>query len=403
MDLFGDVLFEEESNNSFSFKTIEQAIKYYYIKPQFRISVLNPDESIDYIIPNEDIPVDGINYTEEYQNGQRRNLTLKLLNDKGKYNPSINGIWLTTKFKYDIGLRVNNKILWFPKGTYVLGNVSLDKNEGDSIVTLTLKDKYAIFEGKMGTLEDPYEVEVGSNIYDAVKGVMNFNAGNGHIFDYKPVIFDSSFVGAKTQSTIRIEEGGNVGQVIEALATQLSAEYYYNSVGNLCFYPTNVTINDSDKPVIWVFERGNLNRELHNMSLNFQNEEIVNVVKVVGDNVDKHISSAVVTNENPASPICIQQIGRRAAPKYTDPNIWNDDLAHDLAMYYLKLHSFAAVDFSMNVSFNPILTVNNVCEVEDEFLKLKREKLLIKSISYSSSEGSMSLNLCNTADLPFTL
>lgn len=399
MELFGDILIEKGSD--IDFNLLRKLIKRPFIKPRFRISVLNPDETIAYVIPENDIPENGISYTEQYQNGQRRNITLQLINKNGKYTPSINGIWLTTKFRFDIGLVAKENIIWFPKGIYVMGDVSLVDEGANNTVTIQLKDKYAIFEGKMGTLEDAYEVEVGSTIEEAIQGVLNFSLGNGYIFDYKPIIYDPSFLGAKTQSTIRVEEGGNLGQVIEALATQISAEYYYNTIGNLCFFPINVTVNDDAKPVVWTFER--LNKEINNLSLNYKNEEVVNVVKVVGDNIDNGIHAAVVTNENPASPICIQQIGRRAAPKFTEANVWNDDLAYDLARYYLRLRSFVSIDFGCSVGFNPVLAVNNIVEVENDFVSLKREKLLITSLSYASPDGIMSLKLCNTSELPYSM
>lgn len=115
---------------------------------------------------------------------------------------------------------------------------------------------------------------------------------------------DPSFAGARTQSTIRVEEGGNLGKVIDELATQLSAEYYYNTVGNLCFYPINETVNDDVKPIIWTFEE--LKRDLHNISMSYDNEEVVNIIKVVGDNIDTGIYSAIVSNNNPRSPICVE-------------------------------------------------------------------------------------------------
>jgi len=71
----------------------------------------------------------------------------------------------------------------------------------------------------------------------------------------------------------------------------------------LCFYPLNETVDDSVKPIIWTYPW--LGRDLHNLSLNFQNENIVNCVKVIGDNIDSNVYSAVVSNENPTSPICI--------------------------------------------------------------------------------------------------
>ena len=397
MEVFGNILLNDTIND-IDFEQVENILKRPVIKPRYRVSVLNPDESIDYVIPETDIPIDGINFTEEYQNGQRKNVTLQLINENGKYTPSINGIWLTTKFKLDIGILVKNGIVWFPKGIYIMGDVNLTNQDSNKTVSIQLKDKYAIFEGKMGTLEEAYEVELGSTIEDALKGIMNFSMGNGYIFDYKPIILDPSLVGFRTQATIRADEGENLSKIIDALATQMSAEYYYNNVGNLCFYPINETVDDSVKPIIWTFT--NLNRSLHNLELNYQNENIINVVKVVGDNIDNVIYSAVVTNENPSSPICIQRVGRRVAPKYSESNVWSNDLAEDLARYYLRKASFIAVEFSCNVSFNPILTVNNICEIENDFLNYHREKLLITSISFSSGDGLMSLKLCNTKDLP---
>jgi hypothetical protein len=280
-----------------------------------------------------------------------------------------------------------------------MGDVNLTNSDAEKSISIQLKDKFSVYEGKMGTLENAYEIETGSDIADVLNGIKSFSMGNGYILDYKDIILDPAFVGFKTQSTIRVEEGGNLGQVIQELATQMSAEYYYNNVGNLCFYPINETIDDSSKPVIWTFSK--LSRNIWDLQLDYRNEEVINVVKVVGDNIDNGIFSAVVTNDNPASPICIQQIGRRAAPKYTEPNVWNNENAYDLACYYLRQSSFVAVDFSCTVGFNPILTVNNICEMENDFIGAAREKLLITSISFSSGDGTMSLKLCNTKDLPF--
>lgn len=280
-----------------------------------------------------------------------------------------------------------------------MGDVNTVNNDSERTISIQLKDKFAIFEGKMGTLETSYEIEVGSNIEDVVRGLQNTAMGNGTILDPQPAIFDASFIGMKTQSTIRIEEGGTLSQVIEQIATQLSAEYYYNNLGNLCFYPINETIADDSKPIIWTYE--NLDRNMQSLNGNYKNEEVVNVIKVVGDNINSGISSAVVTNENPASPICIQRIGRRVAPKYTEPNVWNDELAEDLARYYLRKASFIAVDFNTIVGFNPLLAVNNICEISDKVNKFTHEKLLLTSISFRSDDGNMQLNLCSTKDLPF--
>lgn len=397
--VFGDIILSEDINDlNVDYQLLEKLIKRTFIKPLYRVSILNPDESVSHIIDSRDILEDGISYNEEYQNGQRRSVTLKLANPHGQYSPSINGIWLDAKFSLDVGLVYGKRIIWFPKGVYVTGDVTSTDNDSEKVVSIQLKDKYAVFESKMGTLHESYEIPVGSDIADAIRGILNFSMGNGYILDYKQPILDPSFLGRKTQSTIRVEEGGNLGQLIDALATQLSAEYYYNNVGNLCFYPVNETIDDSNKPVIWVYDK--LKSSMSNLTLNYKNEEVINVIKVVGDNINNGICSAVVENNNAESPICIQRIGRRAAPKYTEPNIWDDKLAQDKANYYLRQHSFVGVDFSVNVGFNPVLAVNNIVEVENKFIGLKREKLLITSISFSSIDGLTTLKLCNVKELP---
>lgn len=397
MFVFGDVLLNN-NGDEVPMSVLKRIIERPIVKPRYRLSVLTPDEQVEYLIPESDIVLNGISYTEQYQNGQRRNLTINLANSDGRYTPALNGLWVNTKMSFEIGLEYNGTELWFPKGVYIMGNTSLTRNNSDRQVSIQLSDKYAIFEGKTGTLETAYEVELGSDICDAIRGVMNFAMGNGYIMDYKEPIFDPSFIGQVTQQTVRVEQGGTLSEIIDSLATQLSAEYYYNTVGNLCFYPINYTVDDSVKPVIWTYKQ--LGRDLHNMNLNYANEDIVNQVKVVGDNVDSGLYVAVVQNNNPASPICVQNIGVRMNAPYSESNVWSDDLAKDLANYYLRQASFVGVQFSCNVSFNPVLTVNNLIEVEDEFLDLKRESLLINSISFSSDSGQMSISCCNTSDLP---
>lgn len=396
MQIYGDTL----STNEYSFNFLKKVIESPLISPQFRISVLNPDESVNYVIPNNDILLGGISYTENYQNGQRRNITLSLNNESKRYTPNISGIWVNTKFKFEVGLEYRNKIIWFPKGIYILGNIDLTNNNNDKTISYQLLDKFALFEGKTGTLETAYEIPVGSTIVDAVRGVQNFTQGNGYILDYKEAFFDPSLINLKTQSTIRIEEGSNLGEVIQGLATQISAEYYYNNLGYLCFYPVNETINDTNKPIIWTYK--NLNRDINNIGLNYATEEVVNIIKVVGDNIDNGISSYTAVNNNPMSPLCVEQIGKRMAPTYNESNVWSNELAHDLACYYLRKASFFAITFNSTVNFNPILTVNNICELEDEFLNLKREKLLITSISFTSDSGQMNISLCNTSELPMS-
>ena len=110
MELFGDVLLD--SNISLNFDLLEKLLKRPVIKPRYRISVLNPDETIDYIIPESDIPPGGINYTEQYQNGQRRNITLELINIEiwlliSVYKEAFNKFLSLGMVRFSINIRIS--------------------------------------------------------------------------------------------------------------------------------------------------------------------------------------------------------------------------------------------------------------------------------------------------------
>jgi len=64
MKLFGDILLEQ--GRKIDLPSLIKLLKRPVVKPRYRISVLNPDETVNYVIPFEDIPSDGISYTEEY-------------------------------------------------------------------------------------------------------------------------------------------------------------------------------------------------------------------------------------------------------------------------------------------------------------------------------------------------
>ena len=66
MELFGDVLLK--NGNAINYEVLEKLIRRPFIKPRYRICVLNPDETVAYEIPSSDILMDGISYTENYQN-----------------------------------------------------------------------------------------------------------------------------------------------------------------------------------------------------------------------------------------------------------------------------------------------------------------------------------------------
>lgn len=363
------------------------------IKSRFRLFILNPDETIDIEIPEEDIIINSGNFTENYQNGQRKSINISLINNDGKYTPSINSIWVHNKFRFDIGLEFDGQIYWFPRGIYVLGNPSVSHQISDKQVTLSLVDKFALLEGKMGTLETTYEIPVDTNIEEAITKILNLDNGSGYPIDLKPIIYDRAFQGKIMPYTLSKDAGSTLGELILELGTILNAEIYYNSQGNLCVIDINEATLDNQKASLWDYSENDGDYQGATMTYNFENA--VNEVHVVGDNINNAISYAMSKNENPLSPLCIQRIGRRVE-YINDSNIYNDNLAQQRANYELRKLTILETIMSIQVSFNPLLFVNNLITLEDSYYKINRERFLIQSISYSLGDANQMTISCSS-------
>ena len=389
---YGEVLRLVDSS-SISMSYLTDVLKRPTIKPRFRLFVLNPDETINYEIPEEDIIINSGNFTENYQNGQRKSVNINLINVDGKYTPSINTIWVHDRFRFDIGLEFDGQVYWFPRGIYILGNPSADHQDSDKQVGLTLVDKFAVLEGKAGTLEATYEIPVGSDIEQAIMGILTLDNGSGYPIDLKPIIYDRAFKGLKMPYTLSKDAGSTLGEMLLEIGTILNAEVYYNSQGNLCFININETTLDIQKASLWDYS--DEDRDYGNATANYDFENAINEVHVVGDNINNKIFSAMAKNENPVSPLCIQRIGRRIE-YINDSNIYSDDLAQQRANYELRKFGILKTTMNVQVSFNPLLFVNNLVTITDKYYNLTREKFLIQSISYTiGNESQMTVRCSN--------
>ena len=228
--IYGEYLIVD-NQTSYDLDMLSKVLKNGKYVSKFRLFSLYPDERINFEIPQEDIINNSGNYTENYQNGQRRNLNISLVNKDGKYTPNINTIWVQDKFRLDVGIEFNGEIFWFPRGIYIMGNPNSEHQDSDKKVDLCLVDKFALLEGKMGTLETTYEIPEGSDIEQAIIGILTIDTGSGYSLDLKPIIYDHSFKGKRTPYTLRKDPGSTFGEMILELADMLKSldtEYVIN-------------------------------------------------------------------------------------------------------------------------------------------------------------------------------
>lgn len=399
----GDVLvyYVDASSQAYSVAFIKQLLSLAVIEPRFRLSILNSDETVNSIIPSQDI-ITGGQYTENYQNGQRRSISVELFNQTGKYSPSINGLWANKKLSFDFGLVTSSgETIWFPRGVYNLTNIAPSHSPNSKNVSLELEDKFSILEGKEGTLRSSYTIAPGRLIQEVIQEILSQDKGNGEVLDPKPFIYHPSFKGKTTQATISKEAGETFGSIILELATQLSAEVFYDQEGHLCFVPTIEVIDDGNKPILYNFnaQQG----DVFSLDLDFDLTDIVNIVYVIGNNINGGYCQAEAINDDPSSPLCVQRIGYRADSPVKDNNITTKYLAQERAEYELRQKLILKSSGTLEGRFNPLLLVNNLITITDEYYGFNQERFLLQGISCNIDySGKMSLSVANIKNLSFS-
>ena len=387
-----------------------------YICIKHRICVLNSDETIDYEIPSEDIIEDSISFSENLQNGQRKSLSFRLVNKNEKYTPCINydytgksnfknigihtPLWGNSRFSYEIGIKVNNDIYyWFAKGIYTLSSADISNGDSNKEISITLKDKFSIFEDNIGKLLYTTEIRYNTDCEMIIRDMLRQDTGMGYIYDPKKPLIDLSFKGFQTQTSIRKEQGDTYGSLFGELFTQMNASYYYNDIGNLVVIPINEEMKDEHKPVSWVYTTEN--NDIENISKSYNLSSAINIIYVEGNNIETKTYSALVVNNDSRSPFAVGYIGKRMGEPVTDCNIWNKQQARDLGIYKLRKNTLDCLQLKADVRFNPLLKINTLIEIEKDLSNYDGNKFIVKDISFSSNNGVMNLSIVDIQSLSF--
>ena len=379
---------------------LQRAISDNIVQSTFRIYVLYPDETIAYEIPKEDIKTGG-SYNENYQNGQRRTLSFTLYNHEDKYTPDINHFWVGTKLRFDIGLQLlNGSVVWFQKGVFVINSVSPSEVPGLREVSISSADKFSLLESGKGILGSSYTIPVNTDIYGLVQSILFTDCGDGYVLDSVPFLFNRALENKRTQAEIVKSAGENLGSIILDVATQMSAEVFYNAVGQLVFVPINETTQDVDKPLLYHYDTNNGDLSQLEFELDYSN--VVNRVVIIGTSSSGSTFSYAAVNEDPQSPLCYQRIGYHTGEVITDSNVYSMQLAKERAEYELRNQLILKSTVSATILNNPFLEVNNLISISDEFFGLRREKFLIQSIGCSLDfSNQMQISVSNIENLPF--
>lgn len=408
---------------------IKKILKSTMVKYDYKICILNPDDTINYELSPHDIIYDSISYSENLQNGQRKELSFNLINQSGKYTPSVNSqrgyyeifyendynkkenykinnvfsylpLWGPVRMSFEIGLKISDTTYkWYKKGVFILNTMNEIENQGKKEISITLKDKFSLYEGKTGKILSAIEIPAGSNCVKVIKDLVRQDWGLGYSYDVLPLFIHSSFYDFKTSNAIKKEAGDTISSIFGDLATQMNAEYYYNDEGRFCWDPINETLLDEHKPICYEFNE--LDGDIIDISNNYNFDEAVNMIKVVGNNINDKIHYALAVNDDPRSPISVGNIGKRLGDIVSDINVWSDQIAFDTARYYLKKNTLGCITTDLAVKINPLIELNKLIVVIHKIFNYKKEKFIVNSISFSTGSFEMKIGISNIQHLTF--
>ena len=172
-------------------------------------------------------------------------------------------------------------------------------------------------------------------------------------------------------------------------------------MGNLVLIPMSEAAGDEDKSILYHYY--SKKEDINGLNFTFDMNNIVNRIIVIGSSQTGGTHHAVAVNDDPSSPLCYQRIGYRTGEIINDSNIYTDLLAQERAKYELRQKLILRSSTSVSVIFNPMLTVNNLITITDDFFNFSQERFLIQSISSSLDySGQMNISVSNVRNLPFT-
>lgn len=367
------------------------------VRPVCRLFLLNDDETV-----NVDISRDLMSYdlSITYQTGQRRTLSITMVNPNNKWKPRYNTglIQIGSKFRLDLGFVVNKTVYWKQMGIFLLKDPNHSWESSNETISFSLCDKFGLFDGTLSGKTGLKDIiPEGVNMYQAFVTMVTADRGNGQPFDMKPIIFNSKYRNQKTYYTIKQDAGNTLSTIFTDLGETISSDVYYNEYGNLCIESNVNEFINGNLPVVWHFTEDG--RDRISFSTSESTSNIVNSVLVKGAIVNGYQFSASAKNKNPLSPTCIQYRGE-LFEVITDQKLYSDELCRDRTQYELLARTRGTSTANISCPFLPIFDVNQSVLVDFPSKDITNALYSIDTINFSS-DGNMSLSLSNINEVIF--
>lgn len=255
-----------------------------------------------------------------------------------------------------------------------------------------------------------------TNIFSAIQSLLNMskydyssNADGINKIDITPPSFttyynDKNYINKDgisypvTNVPYDISSDTTIADLILELNDSLVGLIGYDQSGSLRIEPAQAYIRDSDKPVLWYFDLSNPN--LCEITETFENEDVKNDIKIIGEGLDEIEIYGRAMNKDPRSDTNINIIGDKVL-KEESSTFWNVQQCIDQACYQLKKQTALKKSISIQTTQMFHLYENGVIAIKRTDKKgSPTEKHIIQSLSIPlSQKGTMTINAVSVNDV----
>lgn len=391
-----------------------------------KLEFLNPNGSVAFSVDNNPRNdrsgafLQAGSITCNLQNGKRRQATVQLANTNGEFDYAVNNLWFGQQVRLSEGLILpDGTDYYISQGIFELETPKENVQPEHNRITYTLTDKWANLDGTLlGNLEDVYEVDAGTNIFQAMASILKlgkYNAENNSEYPIDNIApLFTNYYNGKTQTltdgtVVNLidapydfisDASGTYADILLGLAEMLAAWIGYNSNGRLVVDASQDDINDADKPTLWDYSTDE--RQLLGIDYTHKNTEVYNDIIVVGDTGDDNITPrGRAQDTDPSSSTCITRVGLKTK-RIQMSNYYSDDICQSYAEWMLKRYS--VLQKSITVTSTQMFHISENC-----LITIKRtdkpgspkERHLIQSFSRPIGQtGDMTIEAVSVKDLP---
>ena len=354
------------------------------------------------------------------QNGKRRQATVQLANTDGEFDYAVNNIWFGQQVRLSEGLILpDGTDYYISQGIFELETPKENIQPEQNRITYTLTDKWANLDGTLlGNLEDVYEVDAGTNIFQAMASILKlgkYDAGNDSAYPIDPVTplftnyYNNKYQTLTDGTVVSLidapydfisDASGTYADVLLGLAEMLAAWIGYNSNGRLVIDASQEDIDDADKPTLWDYSTDE--KQLLGIDYTHKNTEVYNDIIVVGETGDDNITPrGRAQDTDPKSSTCISRVGLKTK-RIVMSNYYSDDICQSYADWMLKRYSVLQKSVTVTSTQMFHITENSLITIKrTDKPGAPKERHLIQSFSRPIGQtGSMSIEAVSVKDLP---